>query len=92
MLLAGKVVVVPMETVYGVLALPQKRSAMQTLGKLRPESAGKPLTLHISDSAIAEEFISPIGDLGQRMMRKLWPGPVALEFETSADELSQNVS
>ena len=89
MLLQGMVVVVPTETVYGALALPHKAKAVETLRMLRPESVGKPITLHISDSRFAQEFIGEAGELGNRMMRKLWPGPIALEFETTAAHREQ---
>ncbi len=78
---SGGVVVLPTETVYGAAALLTKPEAVGRLKALRPDASGKPLTVHLGDRRDAEPFLGPVSDMGQRMMKKLWPGPVALLFE-----------
>jgi protein-tyrosine phosphatase len=81
----GKVVVLPTETVYGAAGLLRLPAATTRLRALRPDAVGKPLTVHLADRKDAAKFLGPVGELGQRMMKKLWPGPVGLLFEVPDD-------
>jgi tRNA threonylcarbamoyl adenosine modification protein (Sua5/YciO/YrdC/YwlC family) len=75
------VVVLPTETVYGAAALLRQTEAVGRLRSLRGDGASQPLTVHLADRAEAKRFIGPAGELGMRMMKKLWPGPVGLVFD-----------
>src|ERR1700722_9580858 len=77
----GKLVVIPTETVYGAAGLLTQPEAVARLRSLRPEPSPKPLTLHLASSQDAARYLGPISELGARMMKKLWPGPVALVFD-----------
>jgi tRNA threonylcarbamoyl adenosine modification protein (Sua5/YciO/YrdC/YwlC family) len=81
----GKVVVVPTETVYGAAALLSQPSAVARLRALRGDSGAQPLTVHLADRTGAKHFLGPVSELGLRMMKKLWPGPVGLMFDVPAD-------
>ena len=81
----GMLVVIPTETVYGAAALLRQRGAVERLKKLRADTADKPLTIHLADGKAALKFLGHVGELGHRMMKKLWPGPVGLMFEVPAD-------
>jgi len=91
MLNDGKVVVLPTETVYGAAALLEHHEGRERLKAMRrgmaPSRAGEsapPLVPHLASAAQAERFLGSGGELQQRMMRKLWPGPVALQFDVEA--------
>jgi len=75
----AKVVVVPTETMYGAAAL--VRSGLARLRALRPRKDSKPFVPHVTGRAQAGMCLGPVGELGERMMQKLWPGPVALIFD-----------
>jgi protein-tyrosine phosphatase len=82
----GGVVVMPTETVYGAagrLDLPAARPRLQAL---RGATGGgpRPFTIHVADADDAAQYLGPVGNLGDRLMRKLWPGPVGLSFEVPA--------
>lgn len=81
----GKVVVLPTETVYGAAAVLTQSDAVARLRSLRPDPSAKPLTIHLPTRADAAKYLGPINDLGQRMMKKLWPGPVGLMFDVPDD-------
>jgi protein-tyrosine phosphatase len=83
MLNEGKIVVIPTETVYGMagrLDLPASRDRLRAC---RPGDA-KPMTVHLADRYGADKFIGKTSELGQRLMKKLWPGPVGLRFDVPA--------
>lgn len=78
---SGGLVVLPTETVYGAAALLTQASAVQRLRALPPEAGAKPLVVHLAGRREAQRYLGPVGELGERMMRKLWPGPVAMVFD-----------
>jgi protein-tyrosine phosphatase len=79
----GGVVVLPTETVYGAAALLNQPQGRQRLADLRGGDRGRPFTVHLARREDAAKFVdlSQVGELGRRMMKKLWPGPVALVFD-----------
>jgi protein-tyrosine phosphatase len=82
---SGNLVVLPTETLYGAAGLLSNPNGLAALKKLRGEAgAGKPFTVHLGDCEQARQYLDAnISDLSQRMMRKLWPGPVGLVFDVS---------
>ncbi len=89
----GGLVVLPTETVYGVAAVASHPDAVRKLRALRGGNLGggdlrgageKPLTIHLDRPEAAMQYIGTASPLSQRMMRKLWPGPVGLTFRVDA--------
>ena len=83
---SGGVVVLPTETVYGAAALLSHAQGRQRLTDLRGGDRSRPFTVHLARREDAAQFLdlSQVGELGRRMMQKLWPGPVALIFDVPA--------
>jgi protein-tyrosine phosphatase len=84
----GGVIVLPTETVYGVAGRVDRSDTVAKLNQLRGVDAAdaataKPLTIHLADASQASKYLGDTSDLGRRMMRKLWPGPVGLVFDVS---------
>ena len=88
LLSAGKLVVLPTETVYGATGLLGQGIA-ERFKNLRAAAPPRPLTPHLSGRAQAAEFLGKPGELAERMMRKLWPGPVGLQFEVQPEQRRQ---
>ena len=74
----GALVVFPTETVYGVGARATSRSALESLHQLKVRPADKPFTLHLAEVEDAERFAGRLPAIGERLIRKTWPGPLAL--------------
>ncbi len=86
LLMSGGVVVLPTETVYGAAALLSHPLGVSKLRSLRPGTDSRPFTIHLADRSQAARYLGDgVSELGQRMMRKLWPGPVALTFDVSSE-------
>jgi protein-tyrosine phosphatase len=79
-LVEGQVVALPTETVYGLAASALMPAAVERLtrGKGRPE--GKPLALAIGGAAEARDWVPDLSELGRRLARRCWPGPVTLVY------------
>jgi protein-tyrosine phosphatase len=90
----GGIVVLPTETVYGAAVVLNHPKGLLRLRDLPPEAAAKPLTIHLARRDDARRYLGPANDLAQRMMKKLWPGPVAMMFdvpEERREEVAQEV-
>jgi protein-tyrosine phosphatase len=85
----GGVVVLPTETVYGAAARLDRPAAIARLRSLRNSTDAKPMTIHLARREDALQFLGEVSDLGRRLMRKLWPGPVGLVFDVAADRRAQ---
>lgn len=85
----GRLIVLPTETVYGIAGRLDVPAARQRLADMRQQGDSRPLTIHLADPADAMRYLGPVSDLGRRMMRKLWPGPVALVFDVPAERQAQ---
>ena len=77
----GGLVVLPTETVYGAAADVSQAAGRERLRALRGGGAGRPFIVHLADRSQAPRYLGTISELGQRMMRKLWPGPVGIIFD-----------
>jgi protein-tyrosine phosphatase len=83
----GGVVVLPTETVYGAAGLLTQPTTVAKLRQLRPGAGDdpKPFTIHLAHRDDAKQYLGEVSELGQRMMKKLWPGPVGLIFDVPAE-------
>jgi tRNA threonylcarbamoyl adenosine modification protein (Sua5/YciO/YrdC/YwlC family) len=81
LLAAGKLLVLPTETVYGVAGVLTNPETRAALSQLRGPTATKPITLHIARPSDATEYLGSVNDFARRAMRKLWPGPIGLIFD-----------
>src|SRR3954452_9567197 len=84
LLSSGGVVVLPTETVYGAAGLINSESARARINSLRGDTR-KPFTIHVAKRDDARPYLGPTNDFAERLLRKLWPGPVALMFDVPAD-------
>ncbi len=87
---AGGLVVLPTETVYGAagrLDLPEARTK---LSAIRGQAAnGKPFTVHLARREDAAQYLGPVTEFANRLMKKLWPGPVGLWFDVPAERRTE---
>src|SRR4026209_113583 len=77
----GGVVVLPTETVYGAAADITQSTGRERLRAMRSGGGGRPFIVHLAHRSQASRYLGPVSDLAQRMMRKLWPGPLAIIFD-----------
>jgi protein-tyrosine phosphatase len=76
----GAIVAFPTETVYGVAANAASADSVRRLRELKGRAATQPFTVHIGDKADHAKFVSTVSPMGQRFIRKGWPGPLTLVF------------
>lgn len=84
LLRSGGVVALPTETVYGAAGLINNQTARRRLGELRGEGGGTPFTLHVARTDDARKYLGELNEFEERLLLKLWPGPVGLVFDVPA--------
>lgn len=78
-LAAGKVVIFPTETVYGVAARVTAPEAMERLRRIKArQPGGKPFSVHIGNKDDARLYVNHMRPTAERLIRKAWPGPLSL--------------
>ncbi len=85
-LLAGGVVVVPTDTVYGVAALPSVPGATDRLFELKARDRTQPLAVLVADTAQARSLVAPPSEIVERWMTRCWPGPLTLVLPRAPGE------
>ena len=80
----GGIVVLPTETVYGAAGLASSEQAMLRLRAIRGGGADRPFTVHLAHRSDAPKYLGTLPQHAERLMRKLWPGPVGLVFTVDA--------
>src|SRR5262245_56604838 len=75
LLTAGKLVIVPTETGYEIMASAQHPAAVERLAELSGTSA---LRIGLATPAHLLEWAPRISPLGMRFARRGWPGPLVL--------------
>ena len=75
----GRVVAFPTDTVYVAAAHPWQPAALARLARLSEDSRDTPyLALRFPAEAI--DFAPSATELGRKMVRRCWPGPLVLTF------------
>jgi protein-tyrosine phosphatase len=81
---AGKLVVLPTETVYGIAASALHPAAVKRLQKLKTpggsaaDAEAQPIPLAIRSGEECRDFVPEMSPLAMRLSRRVWPGPVTL--------------
>ncbi len=72
---AGKLVVFPTETVYGIGANAFDSEACRRIYKVKNRNVDNPLIIHVSSIEMAEK-IAYIPEMYRNVIKRLWPAPI----------------
>jgi len=78
-ILAGDgIMAYPTETFYGLGVLASSEKAIEKVYRLKERERGKPLSVIISDIAMAEKIADSLPPLFRTLAGEFWPGPLTL--------------
>jgi L-threonylcarbamoyladenylate synthase len=77
-LVAGGLVAMPTETVYGLAARADDDRAVAGIFAAKGRPSDHPLIVHVSDADGALAFCADPGPVAARLMARFWPGPLTL--------------
>ncbi len=75
---SGGLVIIPTETVYGIVANAMDQRAVERLAAVKQRPKEKPFTLLVAGKEAAEDFAQDISASCYRLMDRFWPGPLTL--------------
>ncbi len=79
----GQLVCLPTETVYAVAALLSRPPAVSQLKQIKKISGPPNWVIHLPDIASLKKIVAHPPGMALRVMKKLWPGPLAIEVPVS---------
>lgn len=74
---AGKVIICPTDTVYGLVCDATNKKAVEKIFKIKKRPKAKPLPIFISDIKMAKKF-AKIDKKQEKFLKKFWPGRVTV--------------
>lgn len=82
-ILAGELIAMPTETVYGIAADATNPKAIAKLFELKGRPAENPLIVHISDFVQLEDIVGEWTPAADVLANRFWPGPLTLVVKKS---------
>jgi len=77
-LLGGGLVVLPTDTVYGLVADPRRVGAVDRMYEVKQRSRDLPLVLLLHDAGQVETFIEEVPSSAVRTVQEFWPGALTV--------------
>lgn len=77
LLLAGGLVIIPTETVYGIAALANNGAAIERIYQIKGRPENKALLAHVDGLEMARE-LAALNQLAEQLIASFWPGPLTL--------------
>lgn len=88
LLLAGKLVAVPTETVYGLAADATNPIAVDSIFRAKGRPANHPLIVHITGVDQLDKWAIHIPNNARKLAETFWPGPLTLLLKKSPKAIS----
>lgn len=77
----GELVVIPTDTLYGIVGSARDKEAVERLYTLRGRDKSKPCIILIPDISGLEEFGIVLIEADEEALNKIWPGKVSVVFD-----------
>ncbi len=74
----GGLVVLPTDTVYGLVCDPRKRESVDQIYRVKGRRREMPLALLLQDMAGVSAYVDEIPEVAARAMQAFWPGPLTV--------------
>ncbi len=74
----GELVVLPTETVYGLVADPRAQGTVELIYEAKQRDRGKPLQMLVNDVEAIAAMGFTLNAVEQRLAERFWPGPLTL--------------
>lgn len=78
LLIAGEVVGIPTETVYGLAADATNEEAVRKIFIAKGRPQDNPLIVHIADILTLTDYVKDVPNIAFKLAEKFWPGPLTM--------------
>lgn len=82
-LLTGGLVAMPTETVYGLAADAENKTAVARMYAAKGRPADHPVIVHVPDIATVAHWVSDFPEYAKKLAQAFWPGPMTLVLPRS---------
>ncbi len=82
-LLAGGIVALPTDTVYGLVAVAADRAAVERVYETKVRDPQQPMPIFVAAIEQAE-LIADVNDVARRLMQRFWPGALTIVLPKKA--------
>lgn len=82
---AGRLVVFPTETVYGLGANALDEAAVARIFEAKGRPSGDPLIVHVADTADVAAVAADVPAVARTLMSAFWPGPLTIILSRGSD-------
>lgn len=83
---ADGVVVMPTDTIYGMVGKAESESTVNRIYKIRKRTENKPSIILIGDAKELEKFSIILSEKQKNKIKKYWPGSVSIVFDCLDDK------
>ena len=90
-LVRGKIIVYPTDTIYGLGCLATDKKAIKRILKIKKSKKDKPMIILVSSLAMLKNYCN-ISEKQTEYLKKIWPGPVSVIFESMVKGLQKKES
>ena len=88
----GKLVLFPTETVYGIGANAMDAVAVKKIFEAKGRAADNPLIVHVSNLKMLKQIVESVGELEKKLIQEFWPGPLTIIFNRKSEEIIPNIT
>ncbi|MGN0965990.1 MAG: L-threonylcarbamoyladenylate synthase [Candidatus Coprovivens sp.] len=74
----GGVVIMPTDTIYGIIADATNESAIQRVYEMKKRNENKPMLMLVNGKEMLEKYVSSINDVERKLIDELWPGALTI--------------
>jgi L-threonylcarbamoyladenylate synthase len=86
-ILAGGIVIIPTDTLYGIAVNSLDQKAVQKIYQIKKRDLNKPILLLIHNQEQLASLVKTIPEAAEKLICTFWPGPLTLIFEASEKSL-----
>jgi L-threonylcarbamoyladenylate synthase len=80
------IVVMPTDTIYGIVGRAESPEVVERIYKLRKRAPEKPCIILIADIEEVRKFKIELTEKQTRVVKEYWPGPISIIFDCSHPE------
>ena len=82
------IVVIPTDTLYGIVGRALNENTVERIYKLRKRNPKKPCIVLIGNISELEKFSVTLSEKQRQVLKRYWPGPVSVVLECLNDKFS----
>ena len=86
---AGKLAVIPTDTLYGIVCSARDKEAVEKLYRIRGRHETKPCIILIADISGLEEFGITLSEADEKALSQVWPGKVSVAFDCAFENAEE---